>query len=82
MIPSPQRGGSTVLLYGLVAIMFITIGHKKVLLFATLFVGHITAASQKSNEFKPNFVILFADDVSSFTHNTRHNFGSMYKQAN
>ena len=49
--------------------MFISTGHKKVLLFATLFVGHITAASQKSNESKPNFVILFADDVSSVTHN-------------
>ena len=64
--------------------MFISAGHKKVLLLATLLVGHnITAASQKSNESKPNFVILFADDVSLLTHNIiLTKYYNTYEQAN
>ena len=49
--------------------MLISVRRKNALLLAAVFAGHIiTAVPQKSNESKPNFVILFADDVSSFMH--------------
>ena len=37
------------------------------LLLVALFVSHISGASQRNKNTKPNFVILFADDVSSDT---------------
>ena len=33
-------------------------------LFAVLAIGHVSGSTQKIKESKPNFVILFADDVS------------------